>query len=91
VREPRSTPEYTSGQPCIDLIVGEFDSLQIAVKTWMLVGRGLSEVEDELIDPAHLSTDEKAALWAGVVDAAARPSARRGRTHIVQLSRAHAA
>ena len=64
MREPRSTPEYTSGQPCIDLIVGEFDSLQIAVKTRMLAGRGLSEVEDELIDHAHLSTDEKAAFVA---------------------------
>ena len=29
----------------------------------MWAGRGLSEVEDELIDPAALSTDEKAALW----------------------------
>jgi hypothetical protein len=30
----------------------------------MLAGRGLSEVEDELIDHAHLSTDEKAAFVA---------------------------
>lgn len=29
----------------------------------MLAGRALSEVEDELIDPAPLSTDEKAVLW----------------------------
>jgi phage host-nuclease inhibitor protein Gam len=43
--------------------VGEFDSLQIAVKTWMLAGRGLSEVEEELINPGRLSTDEKAVLW----------------------------
>ena len=45
------------------LIVGEFESLQIAVKTWMLAGRGLGEVEEELIDPASLSSDEKAVLW----------------------------
>jgi non-ribosomal peptide synthetase component F len=29
----------------------------------MLAGRELSEVEDELIDPATLSSDEKAVLW----------------------------
>lgn len=29
----------------------------------MLGGRALSEVEGELIDPATLSTDEKAVLW----------------------------
>ena len=29
----------------------------------MLAGRGLGEVEEELIDPAALSTDEKSALW----------------------------
>jgi len=33
------------------------------VKTWMSAGRGLSDVEDELIEPATLTTDEKAALW----------------------------
>jgi hypothetical protein len=43
--------------------VDEFDSLQIGVRTWMLAGRGLSEVEEELIGPATLSTDEKAVLW----------------------------
>ena len=29
----------------------------------MRAGRELGEVEDELIDPAPLSSDEKAALW----------------------------
>jgi len=29
----------------------------------MLAGRQLSDVEEELIDPAPLSTDEKAVLW----------------------------
>jgi hypothetical protein len=33
------------------------------VRTWMLAGRELSDVEEELIDPAPLSTDEKAVLW----------------------------
>jgi hypothetical protein len=43
--------------------VGEFESLHITVKTWMLAGRELRDVEEELIDPAPLSTDEKAVLW----------------------------
>lgn len=43
--------------------MGEFDSLHITVRTWMLAGRELSAVEEELIDPAPLSTDEKAVLW----------------------------
>jgi len=43
--------------------VDEFDSLQIAVRTWMRAGRVLGEVEEELIDPSTLSTDEKAVLW----------------------------
>ena len=29
----------------------------------MRAGRGLSEVEEELIDPASLNADEKAVLW----------------------------
>jgi hypothetical protein len=29
----------------------------------MMAGRGLSAVEEELINPASLSADEKAALW----------------------------
>jgi hypothetical protein len=40
-----------------------FESVQVAVRTWMLAGRGLGEVEEELIDPALLSADEKAVLW----------------------------
>jgi len=43
--------------------VDQFDSLLVAVRTWMLAGRRLSDVEEELIDPAPLSTDEKAVLW----------------------------
>ena len=72
--------------------MGEFDSLQIAVKTWMLAGRGLSEVEDELIDPAHLSTDEKSALW--LLAWSMLPPARQRaevEAHITLLTRAHAA
>ena len=60
LRERPATPCARSANRC-DL--GEFDSLQIAVRTWMLAGRGLSEVEEELIDPARLSADEKAVLW----------------------------
>jgi hypothetical protein len=43
--------------------VGEFDSLLLAVRRWMLAGRGLDEVEEELIEPATVSDDEKAAVW----------------------------
>jgi hypothetical protein len=45
---------------------GRFDvfrALEMAVRSWMLAGRGLSEVEEELIDGAPLGTDEKALLW----------------------------
>jgi len=51
------------GEKCNHPNVGEFDSLQLTVRTWMLAGRELSDVEEELIDPAPLSTDEKAVLW----------------------------
>jgi hypothetical protein len=43
--------------------VAQFEALHMDVKTWMSAGRGLTEVEDELIEPATLTTDEKAALW----------------------------
>ncbi|MGD0980259.1 MAG: hypothetical protein ABR946_02135 [Solirubrobacteraceae bacterium] len=43
--------------------MAQFEALHMDVKTWMSAGRGLTEVEDELIEPATLSTDEKAALW----------------------------
>lgn len=35
----------------------------MAVETWMRAGRTLSEVEEELIDPAALDDDYKGALW----------------------------
>ena len=72
--------------------MGEFDSLQIAIKTWMLAGRPLSEVEEELIDPAVLSADEKAVLWL-LAWSMLPPAHQRAEVeaHIEQLTRAHAA
>jgi len=72
--------------------VGEFDSLEVAVRTWMLAGRGVSEIEDELIDPATLSTDEKAVLWL-LAWSLQSPSRQRAEVeaHMQQLSRARAA
>ena len=57
----------------------------------MLAGRGLGEVEDELIDPAALSTDEKAALWL-LAWSMLTPAHQRAevQTLIKQLTRAHA-
>lgn len=43
--------------------LGAFRSLEFAVRTRMLAGRGLSEVEEQLIDPAPLSAEKKAVLW----------------------------
>lgn len=43
--------------------LGAFRSLELAVRTRMLAGRGLSEVEEQLIDPAPLSAEKKAVLW----------------------------
>jgi len=40
-----------------------FRSLQAAIRLRMLAGHELGEVEHELIDPAPLSGDWKAALW----------------------------
>lgn len=34
-----------------------------SVERWMLAGRSLDEVEQEIIEPAALRDDEKAALW----------------------------
>ena len=72
--------------------MGEFDSLHIAVITWMRAGRGLSEVEEELIDPAQLSTDEKAALWL-LAWSMLPPAHQRAEVeaHIKHLTRSHAA
>jgi hypothetical protein len=58
----------------------------------MAAGRGLSEVEDELIDPAALSTDEKAVLWllAWSMQSPSRQHAE-VEAHIEQLTRAHSA
>jgi hypothetical protein len=71
--------------------VAEFDSLEIAVKTWMLAGRGLSDIEHELIDPAMLSADEKAVLWL-LAWSLQSPSRQRAEVeaHIEQLSRERA-
>jgi hypothetical protein len=71
--------------------VGQFDTLHTDVKTWMSAGRGLSEVEDELIEPATLSTDEKAALW--LLAWSMLPSSEQlagAEAHIELLSRQHA-
>jgi phage host-nuclease inhibitor protein Gam len=72
--------------------VGQFDALHMDVKTWMSAGRGLSEVEDELIEPATLSTDEKAALWL-LAWSMLPPSEQLAgaEAHIELLSRQHAA
>ena len=43
--------------------LGAFRSLEFAVRARMLAGRGLSEVEEQLIDPAPLSAEKKAVLW----------------------------
>jgi hypothetical protein len=40
-----------------------FHHLQQAVRLRILAGNALSQVEDELIDPANVSADKKAALW----------------------------
>jgi hypothetical protein len=40
-----------------------FRSVQAAIRLRMLAGHNLDEVEDDLIDPAPLSSDWKAALW----------------------------
>jgi len=57
----------------------------------MLAGRGLSEIELELIDPAPLSTDEKAALWL-LAWSMQSPDLQRAEVeaHIDQVRRAHA-
>ena len=57
----------------------------------MRAGRGLSDVEDELIDPAALSTDEKAALWL-LAWSMQSPAHQRAEVeaHIEQLTRSHA-
>jgi hypothetical protein len=43
--------------------IDAFSSLHVAVRKRMLAGHGLGAVEDELIDRAPVSADEKAALW----------------------------
>lgn len=57
----------------------------------MLAGRSVSEVEDELIDPAALSTDEKAVLWL-LAWSIQSPGLQRAEVeaHIEHLSRARA-
>lgn len=68
--------------------MGEFESLHIAVRTWILAGRGISEVEEELIDPATLRDDEKAALWLLAWSMLPRSYQRAEvEAHIEQLSR----
>ena len=58
----------------------------------MLAGRALVDVEEELIDPAPLSADEKAALWL-LAWSMLPPAQQRAEVeaHIRQLTRAHAA
>ncbi len=58
----------------------------------MLAGRGLGEVEEELIDPAALSTDEKSALWL-LAWSMLPPAHQRAEVeaHIEQLTRSHVA
>ena len=57
----------------------------------MLAGRWLSDVENELIDPAPLSTDEKAVLWL-LAWSMQSPSRQRAEVeaHIEQLPHARA-
>ena len=89
VRERSATPRRKRGS---DPTVDEFDSLQIAVRRWMLAGRELGEVEEELIDPAPLSTDRKAVLWL-LAWSMMPPSHQRAEVeaHLKMLSRAQAA
>jgi hypothetical protein len=42
---------------------GAFRRLEVAVRSRMLAGAGLTRVEDEVIDPATVSSDKKAVLW----------------------------
>jgi len=58
----------------------------------MLAGRELDEVEGELIDPAPLSTDEKAVLWL-LAWSMMPPSRQRAEVeaHIERLSRSRVA
>jgi hypothetical protein len=70
--------------------VAQFEALHMDVKTWMTAGRGLTEVEDELIEPATLTTDEKAALW--LLAWSMLPSSEQlasAEAHIELLSRQH--
>jgi hypothetical protein len=40
-----------------------FGSLHLAVRKRMLAGHGLGAIEEELIDPAPVSSEKKAVLW----------------------------
>ncbi len=42
---------------------GAIRAMQATVRTWILAGRGLDDVEEELIDPAPFTSEIKAALW----------------------------
>jgi len=56
------SPEVAPG-PALHAGEDVFGSLHLAVRKRMLAGHGLGAVEDELIDPAPVSTEEKAVLW----------------------------
>lgn len=55
--------DKSRAQNCTDPTEDAFRVLLGKVRTGMLVGRGLGEVEQELIDPAPLDADRKAVLW----------------------------
>jgi cytochrome c-type biogenesis protein CcmH/NrfF len=56
------SPEVSSNR-ALQSSADVFRSLQLAVRKRMLAGHGLGAVEDEVIDPAPVSTEKKAVLW----------------------------
>jgi len=44
-------------------VAAELNEIRMQVRTLMLAGRSLADVEEQLIDGADLSDDGKAALW----------------------------
>jgi len=55
------SPEVSSNR-ALQSSADVFRSLQLAVRKRMLAGHGLGAVEDEVIDPAPVSTEKKALL-----------------------------
>jgi cytochrome c-type biogenesis protein CcmH/NrfF len=56
------SPEVSSNR-ALQSSADVFRSLQLAVRKRMLAGHGLGAVEDEVIDPAPVSTEKKVVLW----------------------------